>query len=147
MTSSFFPELTTHFFSIIIRGYDREQPLLVRRSDEMTESQCEKCGEQWPSKYLHNKPSSLSSLPSLPFCVPSIAIMAAKKGALLIGDIAHARKEWEECSSLVELKVSISSNATAILSTMSTTILHSTPGISQGHSCRIPETALLSVLL
>lgn len=31
--------------------------------------------------------------------------MSSPKSALLIGNIAHARKEWEECGSLLQLKV------------------------------------------
>lgn len=36
--------------------------------------------------------------------------MSSGKQALLIGDITHARKEWEECSSFVQLLVSLNAN-------------------------------------
>lgn len=49
----------------------------------------------FPSTFIANSQIRLFS---------SIQKMGSSKQALLIGDIAHARKEWEECGSLLQLK-------------------------------------------
>lgn len=49
-----------------------------------------------------------SHTPSTPACIATAtyhSTMSSSKAALLIGGITHARKEWEECGSLLSLKV------------------------------------------
>lgn len=58
---------------------------------------------------LRRQPGTLSpgdfQTSTSPFPTAAIAKMASSRSALLIGKITHARKEWEQLSSIASLKV------------------------------------------